>query len=314
MFADPGEERRPAAPASCAAASGITVSKYNSALDAMKRRLRRRDRHRRSHAAGRRRGVHRRRRSHHRRDQRQSHTVEPRARPQGQQRRAEQPHHAASPALGKPTVVVVLEGGSIIDMPWFVERPGGGDGLVPGHGRAARRSGRLLFGDVNFSGKLPVTWDTIVSHWPTFAADDQRVQTQMDYCLGYRYFDHQGRRRRRSSRSATACRTRRSSTRQPAVSRARRCAGRHGPRHRRRLQQQRGRRDRDGLPVRPVSRARRSANRAGASYKELKGFNRVSLAARGSGDAADHDSAAGEGSRSTGTPRTNATGRSKPER
>ena len=52
--------------------------------------------------------------------------------------------------------------------------------------------GRLLFGDVNFSGKLPVTWDTVVSHWPTFA-DRERHDTQMDYWVGYRYFDHNGR-------------------------------------------------------------------------------------------------------------------------
>ncbi len=53
--------------------------------------------------------------------------------------------------------------------------------------------GRLLFGDVNFSGKLPVTWDTTVSDWPTFAGDsNSSAETKMEYWVGYQYFDHNG--------------------------------------------------------------------------------------------------------------------------
>ena len=91
-------------------------------------------------------------------------------------------------ALGKP-MVVVLEGGGIINMPWFSSVPAIVMAWYPGMA-GGTALGRLLFGDVNFSGKLPVTWDTTVSHWPEFA--DPSGKTEMDYWLGYRYFDHQG--------------------------------------------------------------------------------------------------------------------------
>ncbi len=91
-------------------------------------------------------------------------------------------------ALGKPTIVV-LEGGSIIDMPWIANVQAVIMAWYPGM-VGGKALGRLLFGDVNFSGKLPLTWDTNASHWPTFA--DSSGTTQMDYWLGYRYFDHNG--------------------------------------------------------------------------------------------------------------------------
>jgi beta-glucosidase len=50
--------------------------------------------------------------------------------------------------------------------------------------------GRLLFGDSNFSGKLPVTWDTNVSHWPTFSNSSGNIT--MEYWVGYQYFDKNG--------------------------------------------------------------------------------------------------------------------------
>ena len=92
-------------------------------------------------------------------------------------------------ALGKP-MVVVLEGGGIIDMPWFAQVPAIVMAWYPGM-EGGTALARLLFGDVNFSGKLPVTWDTNVSHWPQFGPDASG-KTQMGYWVGYRYFDHQG--------------------------------------------------------------------------------------------------------------------------
>jgi len=50
--------------------------------------------------------------------------------------------------------------------------------------------GRILFGDVAPSGKLPITWDANLTHWPTFA--DNSGTTTMDYFLGYRYFEKMG--------------------------------------------------------------------------------------------------------------------------
>jgi len=90
-------------------------------------------------------------------------------------------------ATGKP-VVVVIEGGGVVDMPWkdmvqaivMAWYPG----MVGG-----RALGQLLFGDANFSGKLPVTWPNNVNDFPTF---DGGGTTTMDYYLGYRYFDNKG--------------------------------------------------------------------------------------------------------------------------
>src|SRR4051812_11774255 len=92
-------------------------------------------------------------------------------------------------ALGKP-FVVVLEGGSVIDMSaWYASAPAVVMAWYPGM-VGGTALGRLLFGDVAFSGKLPITWDANLSHWPTFA--ENSGTTTMDYYLGYRYFDKMG--------------------------------------------------------------------------------------------------------------------------
>src|SRR3569623_2966736 len=51
--------------------------------------------------------------------------------------------------------------------------------------------GVLLFGDQNFSGKLPVTWPNSVNDYPTFSVMGSTT-TQMDYYLGYRYLENKG--------------------------------------------------------------------------------------------------------------------------
>jgi beta-glucosidase len=92
-------------------------------------------------------------------------------------------------AMHKP-MVVVLEGGSIIDTSaWYSMVPAVVMAWYPGM-VGGTALGRLLFGDVSFSGKLPLTWDTTVSHWPQFAGSSGT--TQMDYYVGYHYFDHNG--------------------------------------------------------------------------------------------------------------------------
>jgi len=94
---------------------------------------------------------------------------------------------AANP--GKP-IIVVLEGGGAINinmwkdmvsaviMAWY-------PGMVGG-----QALGELLFGDQNFSGKLPVSWPNSVNDYPTF--DTMTSTTQMDYYLGYRYLENKG--------------------------------------------------------------------------------------------------------------------------
>ena len=96
---------------------------------------------------------------------------------------------SAVAAIGKP-MVVVLEGGSVIDMtPWISTVPAVVMAWYPGMA-GGTALGKLLFGDVNFSGKLPITWDSTVSNWPAFAGGNGT--TAMDYWVGYRYFDHHG--------------------------------------------------------------------------------------------------------------------------
>jgi beta-glucosidase len=96
---------------------------------------------------------------------------------------------AAVAALGKP-FAVVLEGGSVIDMSaWYASAPAVVMAWYPGM-VGGTALGRILFGDVVPSGKLPITWDANLAHWPTFASDSGT--TTMDYYLGYRYFEKNG--------------------------------------------------------------------------------------------------------------------------
>jgi beta-glucosidase len=89
-------------------------------------------------------------------------------------------------ALGKP-MAVVLQAGSAVDMPWLANVPALVMAWYPGivGGTAL---GKLLLGDANFSGKLPITWPASASQLPVFN-QDPRGTTTMDYFLGYRRFD-----------------------------------------------------------------------------------------------------------------------------
>ncbi|HVY41034.1 MAG TPA: glycoside hydrolase family 3 N-terminal domain-containing protein [Polyangia bacterium] len=92
-------------------------------------------------------------------------------------------------AVGKPTIVV-LEAGGIIDMSaWYGSVQAVVMAWYPGM-VGGTALGRLLFGDANFSGKLPVTWDTKPADWPTFSNSDGSAV--MDYWVGYQHFDHAG--------------------------------------------------------------------------------------------------------------------------
>jgi beta-glucosidase len=52
----------------------------------------------------------------------------------------------------------------------------------------------LVFGKKNFSAKLPISWAKSLDDLPTFNGGSVTAggDTQMDYYLGYRYFDHGG--------------------------------------------------------------------------------------------------------------------------
>jgi beta-glucosidase len=84
-------------------------------------------------------------------------------------------------------MVVVIEAGSAVDMPWLSSVPAVVMAWYPGM-VGGRALGKLLFGVENFSGKLPITWPAAASQLPTFNEDDIGT-TGMGYYLGYRYYD-----------------------------------------------------------------------------------------------------------------------------
>jgi beta-glucosidase len=88
-------------------------------------------------------------------------------------------------ALGKP-MVVVLEGASVIDMPWLSNVPAVVMAWYPGQ-VGGLALGDLLWGNANFAGKLPFTWGKSLDDYPTFNGNGT---TTFDYWVGYRYFDH----------------------------------------------------------------------------------------------------------------------------
>lgn len=92
---------------------------------------------------------------------------------------------AVTNAAGKP-VIVVLEGGSVIDMPWLSQVSAVVMAWYPGQA-GGTALGQLLFGQKNFSGKLPISWPSSLGDLPTFNGG---ATTTMDYYLGYRYFDN----------------------------------------------------------------------------------------------------------------------------
>src|SRR5262249_32144235 len=86
-------------------------------------------------------------------------------------------------------MVVVLEGGSVIDMPWKDQVPAIVMAWYPGMD-GGRALAELLFGKVNFSGKLPITWPQSWDDEPAFRDNAGDGATSMDYFAGYRWFDH----------------------------------------------------------------------------------------------------------------------------
>jgi beta-glucosidase len=87
-------------------------------------------------------------------------------------------------ALNKP-MVVVIEAGGIVNMPWLNEVPAVVMAWYPGQ-QGGLALAQLLFGDENFTAKMPVAWPE-ESDLPPFK--DSELTTQMGYFLGYRYLD-----------------------------------------------------------------------------------------------------------------------------
>jgi beta-glucosidase len=91
-------------------------------------------------------------------------------------------------ALGKP-MVVVLEGGSVIDLPWLGSVPAVVMSWYAGQ-RVGPALAKLLWGQANFSGKLPFTWAKSVDQYDTW---NGAGTTRFDYHAGYSWFDYKSR-------------------------------------------------------------------------------------------------------------------------
>jgi beta-glucosidase len=90
-------------------------------------------------------------------------------------------------SLTKPTVVVI-ESGSVVATPWLNHANQNQATIWAGYGgmRGGAALGKLLFGDVNFGGKLPLTW-AAESALPPFTDDSQTAT--LPYLVGYRDYD-----------------------------------------------------------------------------------------------------------------------------
>jgi beta-glucosidase len=89
---------------------------------------------------------------------------------------------SAVAALNKP-MVVVLEGGSVINVePWLSSVPAVVMAWYPGM-VGGKALGELLWGTKNFSGKLPISWPV------SCASDEPAFSGSQGYDFGYRYFD-----------------------------------------------------------------------------------------------------------------------------
>jgi beta-glucosidase len=88
--------------------------------------------------------------------------------------------------LGKP-MVVVIEAGSVVDMPWLDQVSAVVMAWYPGM-RGGEALADLLWGRANFAGKLPFTWGYQVGDYEPLKADTG--PTNFDYYVGYSRFDN----------------------------------------------------------------------------------------------------------------------------
>ena len=95
--------------------------------------------------------------------------------------------------LMKPTVIIV-ESGSIVNLPWLTHPNKQQATVWAGYGglRGGAALGKLIFGAANFSGKMPLAWPTQAELDQTpfnNALDPLTNQVGMGYFFGYREYD-----------------------------------------------------------------------------------------------------------------------------
>jgi beta-glucosidase len=98
-------------------------------------------------------------------------------------------------ADANPNTVVVLNTGSAVTMPWLDKVKSVFEAWYPGQ-QSGNAIAALLFGDVNPSGKLPVTFPTSLSQVPASTPEqwtgvNGKVQYSEGLQVGYRWYDAQ---------------------------------------------------------------------------------------------------------------------------
>ncbi|GAB3976450.1 glycoside hydrolase family 3 C-terminal domain-containing protein [Actinoallomurus acanthiterrae] len=98
-------------------------------------------------------------------------------------------------AAANPRTIVVLNTGSPVTMPWLKQVAGVFEAWYPGQ-ENGNAIAALLFGDVNPSGKLPVTFPNSLTDIPTstqaqWPGADGQIQYSEGLKVGYRWYDAQ---------------------------------------------------------------------------------------------------------------------------
>jgi beta-glucosidase len=94
-------------------------------------------------------------------------------------------------AQENPNTIVVLINGSPISMEWIDNIPALIEAWYPGM-EGGRALSSILFGDVNPSGKLPITFPKSLEDSPGQIIEDLDVKYEEDIFVGYRYFEKNG--------------------------------------------------------------------------------------------------------------------------
>jgi len=89
--------------------------------------------------------------------------------------------------LNKPTIIIV-QSGSIVNLPWLSHANQNQATIWAGYPglRGGRALAKLIFGQANFSGKMPMAWATESDLFPF---KDSDTNTTMEYFFGYRLYD-----------------------------------------------------------------------------------------------------------------------------
>jgi len=96
--------------------------------------------------------------------------------------------------MGKPTVIII-ESGSVVAVPWLSHTNKNQATIWGGYGgvRGGAALGKLIFGQANFSGKMPLAWPANDSQLQPFKNDGPNGEgTKMSYYFGYRRYDQLG--------------------------------------------------------------------------------------------------------------------------